>query len=169
MKTLVLFIGMLLTVNGVLAQAEDCACCTDDHKAFDFWIGTWEVTGANGALAGANTIVKEQNGCLLRENWIGATGQFTGTSLNYYNTATSQWEQLWIDNTGNPLKLKGNRIANQMILSSDPSEQADGNEYRNRITWTLNEDKTVRQLWEVLDMDGVVVTILFDGLYARKE
>jgi hypothetical protein len=169
MKMLFLVMGLLLNVSGTMAQTEDCACCTQDHKAFDFWIGTWEVTVASGAVAGNNTIVKEQDGCLLRENWTGATGQFTGTSLNFYNTQTAQWEQLWIDNSGNPLKLKGNRINNQMILSSDPFKQADGREYRNRITWTLNKDKTVRQLWEVLDDADTPVKILFDGLYTKKE
>ncbi|NNE03708.1 MAG: hypothetical protein HKN52_11165 [Eudoraea sp.] len=169
MKTLFLVLGMLLTLHGTMAQAADCACCTENHKAFDFWIGTWEVTGVNGTLVGTNTIRKEQDGCVLRENWTGATGQYTGTSLNFYNTQTAQWEQLWIDNSGSPLKLKGNRIANQMILSSEPFKQADGKEYRNRIIWTLNKDKTVRQLWEVLNDADTPVNTLFDGLYTKKE
>jgi len=169
MKTLLLVMGMLLAVPGTRAQVADCPCCTKDHVAFDFWLGTWEVTLANGAVAGTNTIVKEQDGCMLRENWRSANGQSTGTSLNFYNAYTSQWEQLWIDNSGNPLKLKGNRIDNQMILNSDLFKRADGKEYRNRITWTLNTNKTVRQLWEVLDINGALVTILFDGLYSRKE
>ena len=169
MKTLFLFLGSLLLVHSTMAQVEDCACCTKDHTAFDFWIGTWEVTLPNGTVAGTNTIVKEQDGCLLRENWTSANVQVTGTSLNFYNINTLQWEQVWIDNSGNPLKLKGNRIANQMILNSGPFKQEDGKEYRNRITWTVNKDRTVRQLWEVLDVQGTPVNILFDGLYSRKE
>lgn len=169
MKTLFLILVSLLVVHSTMAQVEDCACCTKEHTAFDFWVGTWEVTLPNGAVAGTNTIVKEQDGCLLRENWTSANVQVTGTSLNFYNINTSQWEQVWIDNSGNPLKLKGNRIANQMILGSDPYKQADGKEYRNRITWTVNKDGTVRQLWEVLDVKETPVNILFDGLYSRKE
>ncbi len=169
MKPLFLLFGMLLIIQSTRAQVADCACCTTDHAAFDFWLGSWEVTTVNGAFAGTNKIVKEQDGCLLRENWTGANGQFTGTSINFYNSYTSQWEQLWIDNSGNPLKLKGNRIANQMILSSDPFKQADGKEYKNRITWTLNKEGTVRQLWEVLDSTETPVKILFDGLYSRME
>jgi len=62
---------------------------------------------------------------------------------------TEQWEQFWIDNSGNHLKFKENRIGNQMILSSDEFEHTDGKLYVNRITWTSNPNGTVRQYWEV--------------------
>jgi len=167
MRAFLFLLGSLFITSICLGQAEQCPCCTEQHAAFDFWVGTWEVTLPNGNIAGFNTIEKQQDGCMLQENWSGANGQYTGTSLNFYNRNTTQWEQLWIDNSGNPLKLKGNRVNNQMILSSDPFTQADGELYINRITWTLNEDGTVRQLWEVLK-DGTAVNVLFDGLYTKK-
>lgn len=148
------------------AQADKCACCTEDHKAFDFWLGNWEVTNTDGSTAGKNTIVKEQDGCILKENWTSATPGYTGASSNYYNLNTKQWEQLWIDNSGNHLKLKGKRVGNQMILASDEFTRPDGKAYVNRITWTANEDGTVRQLWEVLQGDKVVSSS-FDGLYTK--
>jgi hypothetical protein len=51
MKTLFLILVSLLAVHSTMAQVEDCACCTKDHTAFDFWVGTWEVTLPNGAVA----------------------------------------------------------------------------------------------------------------------
>ncbi len=42
------------------AQEESCACCTENHRAFDFWVGTWQVTNPDGSLAGTNTIVKSE-------------------------------------------------------------------------------------------------------------
>ncbi len=57
-------------------------------------------------------------------------------------------------------------MGNQMILSSDPFDR-DGKMLTNRITWTANEDGTVRQLWEILEGEKVVNTA-FDGIY-RKE
>lgn len=168
MKKYTLFSVALLLAFVTLGQSENCACCTDDHKAFDFWIGNWKVTNTDGTAAGKNTIEKIQNGCILSENWTSATSGFTGTSMNFFNPATKQWEQLWIDNSGNSLKLKGKRVGNQMILASEAYIRADGKPYLNRITWTANEDGTVRQLWEVMQKDSVV-NVAFDGLYRKVE
>ena len=71
---------------------------------------------------------------------------------------------MWIDNSGNHLKLKGTRVDHTMVLVSEPFEKEDGKHYVNRITWTPNGDGTVRQLWEVL-LNGAVVNTLFDGMY----
>lgn len=150
-----------------LAQTVSCACCTENHKDFDFWVGKWEVTNSDGTKAGTNTIEKTQNNCVLKENWIGSSGS-TGASTNFYNLQTKQWEQLWVDNSGSHLRLRGNRVGNQMILSSDEFAHTDGKKYVNRITWTLNGDGTVRQLWEVLEKEKVA-NIAFDGLYKRIE
>ena len=159
---------VLLYTNTGLAQEASCACCTENHQAFDFWVGTWSVINRDGTLAGKNTIVKSKNNCVIQENWTSAEGEFTGMSTNFYNGSTKQWEQLWIDSAGGHLKLKGNRIGNQMILSSDEFENKLGVLNRNQITWTLNEDGSVRQLWEVLE-DEKVVLVVFDGLYKRND
>jgi len=37
----------------------------------------------------------------------------------------------------------------------------------NRITWTPNDDGSVRQLWEVLNVTENKWTIAFDGLYKK--
>ena len=158
----------MLLGDMAIAQEESCACCTENHRAFDFWIGSWEVTNPDGTAAGKNTIVKSENNCVVRENWVSAKAGYTGTSTNFYNQITRPWEQLWIDNTGAHLKIKGNRQGNQMILSSAEFKNKDGVLNRNRITWTLNNDGTVRQLWEILKEDKVV-SIAFDGLYTNVE
>ncbi|MFH6602062.1 hypothetical protein ACEZ3G_01125 [Maribacter algicola] len=167
MKNILFFSLFLLAPILVNSQSEVCNCCSESHKAFDFWIGKWRVVNPNGSMAGSNTIEKIQDNCLLLENWVGTSGN-TGTSMNYYNLSTKQWEQLWVDNTGSLIKLKGNRSGNQMILSSDTFTRSDGTEYVNRITWTLNDDGTVRQLWELLENDKVV-NVAFDGLYSKME
>ncbi|NNE77030.1 MAG: hypothetical protein HKN31_08155 [Pricia sp.] len=164
----IFFFVILASCSILSAQDDSCACCSDNHKAFDFWVGTWNVTNPDGSLAGTNTIEKIENGCVIRENWVGANGEFSGTSINYFNLKTNQWEQLWVDNSGTHLKLKGNRTGNQMVLSSDESTNADGKDYINRITWTLHDDGSVRQLWEVLQ-EGQVTNIAFDGLYRKFE
>lgn len=166
MKTFVLAFFFFPLI--VIAQTTDCPCCSPEHAAFDFWVGTWQVSNPDGSPAGTNSITKEEDGCVLREHWTSANAGFSGTSLNFYNKSSGHWEQLWIDNSGNHLKLKGNREGNQMILSSDEFVHTDGNKSINRITWTLNEDGTVNQLWELLQ-GGEVKQVLFNGLYRRTK
>lgn len=165
MKNIILlfFIVFSMAIKG---QSQNCNCCTENHKAFDFWIGTWTVTNADGTAAGTNSIEKVQDQCILQENWTSAKAGYTGTSFNFYNARTKQWEQLWLDNKGGSLKLKGNRIDDQMILQSNELKNKKGEPYINRITWTLNKDGTVRQLWEVIT-NGREIAVAFDGLYKK--
>ena len=116
-KRVFLFLALICFSLG-MAQEESCACCSENHRAFLFWIGTWNVTNPDGTVAGKNTIEKIESNCALRENWVGANGKSIGTSTNFYNLKTREWEQLWVDNSGMHLKPKGNRNGNQMILSS---------------------------------------------------
>lgn len=170
MRLFFLFLIAVFYCHSIPAQSENnnCACCTENHRAFDFWIGTWTVTKPDGSLAGTNVIDKIQDECILRENWTSATPGYTGTSHNFYNTTTKQWEQLWIDNQGQSLHLKGNRIGNKMVLKTDEQTNANGQKFHHRVTWTLNEDGSVRQYWETVTNDKDI-TVAFDGLYKKDK
>lgn len=167
MRSTVLFLLLGIIPFFLLSQS-GCNCCSEKHQEFDFWVGTWVVSNADGTPAGNSVIAKEEKDCVIKENWTSAQSGFTGTSLNFFNSQTQQWEQLWIDNAGNHLKLKGSRIKNQMILSSEPFEHTDGNVYTNRISWTKNDDGTVRQLWQLMEAD-TVKSVLFDGMYRKRD
>lgn len=153
---------------GLWSQTSPCNCSTEFHGDFDFWVGEWLVTHPDGSAAGTNSIKKVQGNCVLMENWDSANQSYTGTSYNYYNLQTSQWEQLWIDNNGSHLKLSGSRTGDAIVMASEPITGDDGKEYVNRITWTANQDGSVRQLWEMLS-EGKVIRVAFDGLYRRKK
>ena len=167
MKTTIITTLLMATLS-LNAQSNPCNCCTEKHSEFDFWLGSWTVTGPNGKIAGTNTIDKIQDNCILRENWTSAKGNYTGTSSNFYNSNTNQWEQIWLDNQGGSLHLKGNRKGNQMILQSDELTNDKGEPYIQRITWTLNEDGTVRQYWETITQ-GKEPVVAFDGLYKKTQ
>lgn len=168
MKFIVKIVCFFMFSITMHAQTSSCNCCTEKHTEFDFWIGTWTVTKPDGTLAGNNVIDKIQGNCILRENWTSANGNFTGTSNNFYNYAKKQWEQIWVDNQGSSLHLKGHRVGNQMILKTDVAENKDGEPYYHRVTWTLNDDGSVRQYWETITNDKDI-TVAFDGLYKKTE
>jgi len=166
MKKITIVLSLFFSLS-FFAQNNDCICCTEKYTEFDFWIGTWVVTNPDGSQAGTNTIVKLQENCLLQENWASANGKVTGTSNNFYNYKADQWEQIWVDNMGGNLHLKGNRVGNQMILKTDEEFNNNGEPFYHRITWTLNPDGSVRQYWETITNEDDI-TVAFDGLYRRK-
>ncbi len=164
-----LLFSLLITSSVIkpdaFAQQSDNMCSSTTHRAFDFWLGQWNVT-AKGKFAGRNTIVKTQGGCLIREDWVSASPGYTGTSYNFYNSIAKQWQQLWIDNQGGFLELIGRSEGGKMVLESKPTTQPDGSSFVNRITWTPNQDGSVRQLWERIG-DNNKSRIIFDGHYEK--
>ena len=149
-------------------DAKPCACCTEKHQEFHFWVGDWEAYGPKGNLAGTNHIVLLEDNCIMQENWKSASGAYTGTSYNWYSTQTGKWHQTWIDNQGGSLQLSGEYSGNQMILASDELKNQEGETHQDRITWTKNEDGSIRQHWEVTKDQGKTWTTAFDGSYKKK-
>ncbi len=150
-----------------MASAQtNCACCDKPHQQFDFWVGKWVVTNAQGNKVGDSHISKIENGCVILEHWKGIKGG-TGHSMNYYDKSDSSWNQLWVSSSGNILKLKGRFLDGQMVLKSDLIKGKNGT-YYNQIAWSPNKDGTVTQLWQVCDKNGKVLRTLFKGIYHRK-
>lgn len=161
-----LFAFLFISFIHVSAQ-DSCACCRATYQQFDFWIGDWNVYDTLGTKVGENTIEKLVNNCVLSEYWRGESGS-TGRSYNYYNRQDSTWNQVWIDQSGGNLVLKGKLVSGTMILQSDliPGQRIDW--YRNRITWTPNDDGSVTQLWEILNKEQKVINQVFKGIYKKK-
>ena len=160
------FVFSLFFHRHLSAQA-DCACCTSAHEQFDFWVGHWMVMDTTGQLLGTNTITKQEDNCILAERWIGLGGT-TGRSMNYYNAVDSSWNQVWVDNAGNPLVLKGKGQKDKMVLCSQ-LQQSPGGAYYSRVTWTKQPDWTVHQVWEILSHQDSLLSTVFYGIYQRKE
>jgi len=169
MRSMAKILFLVLTFAGTssaLAQNTAAPCSAAEHRQFDFWLGEWEVT-ANGKAAGTNSIHSILGGCVLMEEWQSSGGQFSGKSFNRYDPDSKKWEQIWVDSSGGILKLTGEYKNGQMILQG---AQGTGEEaVIDRITWTNNDDGTVRQLWEKSKDGGVSWTTAFDGLYRKVE
>jgi len=157
--------AVLLSSATLAAQQSPPPDCTGQkHRAFDFWLGDWEVT-SNGQVAGTNSITLAQSGCLLHEHWTSARGG-TGESFNFYDRTTDRWHQVWVDNRGSVLRLSGQPSGDTMRLEGE-TRGAQG-PAQQRITWTRNADGSVRQLWETSRDEGGTWTVVFDGHYKRR-
>lgn len=164
-----LFVPILVFACVVPIQAADSAPCgTPQHRQFDFWIGDWEVTDKDGKTPyGTNSITLEEGGCLLHEHWQGAKGG-SGQSFNFYDKATSRWEQVWVAKDGSSLTLLGGIEGSAMVLVGD-AKQPDGKTVRNKITWTPQEDGRVRQQWSSSADGGTTWNVQFDGWYRKAK
>ncbi len=156
---------ILLFIISAPVWAQHPACPESEYRLFDFWIGEWDVF-ANGTKAGENSIKPILDGCALLETWNGAAGG-KGTSLNYYNPKTKRWNQYWVWQNGNPLGLLEGEFKDGKMVLGSAIDGPDGTKIHHRITWTANQDGTVRQLWES-SADGLAWKIVFDGLYKKK-
>ena len=148
-------------------QAPPCADAA--RRQFDFWVGNWDVTGPKGQqVIGRSRVESRLGDCVVHEHWFG-NGNNIGESFNVYNTATGQWEQFWVANTGNRLYLHGGLVGDSMVLEGrrDKADPETGIAVRDRITYTPNADGTVRQLWEISTDDGNAWVASFDGLYHK--
>ncbi len=161
--TLQLLLSASLSVLSTCTAA--ATCDSPSHRAFDFWVGHWQVKTPDGKVAGVNRIEREYGGCVLHERYTTARG-YSGESLNIYDAARQVWHQTWVDNTGMLLLLEGGMRDGKMVLEGQTLAD-NGPATRHRITWTPNADGSVRQLWESTDANGRWATA-FDGLYTRQ-
>ncbi len=143
--------------------------CEDDERfrAFDFWIGHWEVSNGQGQVAGTNKIEKAEQGCLLLERWTGKSGG-TGTSMNYFDPAKGKWVQVWVASAGYSILIEGGLEDGKMILAGHLIG-LDGSSTPFRGTWTPLPDGRVRQFFEQSTDEGATWTPWFDGYYVRKD
>lgn len=145
------------------------ACSADEFRQFDFWIGHWSVQGANSPVPNAeNRITREAHGCFVREEYHNGQG-YTGSSTNWYDRSTGQWNQLWIDNSGLVLRLAGGLDAPGKMVLEGLRVTGDGTEVTDRITWTDQGDGTVRQYWQASTDGGATWQVAFDGVYRQMQ
>lgn len=142
-------------------------CSSEPYTQFDFWEGNWKVYDTKGTLIGTNKLVKMQNNCVMQENWESKTSPNKGTSYNYYNKADETWNQVWVDNSGFVLTLKGRFKDGKMVLESPLQTTPKGNFY-NRLTWYQQKDQSVIQIWERLNENKQVVNEVFRGIYRKN-
>ena len=138
-----------------------------EAREFDFWLGSWEVFSASGVLQGRNKIERVANGRGLSEEWSGVApaGNVEGRSLNAWNSEKRQWQQFWIGSDGIVLELSGGLVGRSMVMTGHHHERQQ--DILEKITWTPNDDGSVRQLWEQSNDEGKTWRIVFDGRYSR--
>ena len=142
---------------------------SDDHRAFDFWIGSWDVTAAGqDQPSAANRISREHGGCVIREDYA-TKGGYTGMSMSFYDAARNTWHQTWMGKDGSALFIAGGlNERGEMVLSSRNTPYHVEGTTINRVTWTPRTDGSVRQHWQSSQDEGATWRDVFDGLYVKR-
>ena len=168
------FVGVVSVPHVLAAQAAAqttrsdtvvTACASPPQRAFDFWLGRWDVADATGKVVGENQITRVLGGCALHEDWRGGDGT-RGNSYSMYDNATKAWHQQWIDIGGNLLRLSGSIDSGTIVLNGEnvtPAGRA-----HSRVTWSRLPGDRVRQHWQMSTDGGTSWRTHFDGYYRRK-
>jgi hypothetical protein len=155
---------MMLSVQQA-APPRPRPCTAPVHRQFDFWVGAWDVIGADGKFAGTNRIELVDGGCALFENWSSGRGGYTGRSLNSVG-GDGRWRQTWVDSGGLRLELVGGLVDGKMVLEGEtPASSPGGPPTKNRITWSPETEGRVRQHWETSADGGKTYSSAFNGMY----
>jgi len=162
----VLVVALLAMCDALVAGAEQPAPCSDPaYRAFDFWVGDWEVLDSDGTRVGTNRITIEEAGCVLVERWLSAKGS-TGRSFSFFDPGRMVWRQIWIS-PGSHIELEGNLLGAYMMLEGHIRYLKDGTTYPLRGTWAPLPDGRVRQYFEESPRPGEWVS-WFEGFYSRR-
>jgi tetratricopeptide (TPR) repeat protein len=140
---------------------------SDKHRAFDFWIGEWDLFNPQGQQVGSNSIQKILNGCVIYENWTSARSGYFGKSFNYFAPSIGKWRQNWVDGAGGIVWYEG-EVKDGVMHFTGESISMDGSIQLARVTLTPLPDGRVHHVIEQSADDGKTWSIYFDGLYVKK-
>lgn len=133
-----------------------------DARAFDFWLGNWEVLSPTGDRIGENRVARELGGKVLVERFTGRSGS-AGSSFTTYDAAARIWRQSYVDSEGLVLQLAGTFVQGRMVLSGARS----AGDVCDRISWEPRPDGTILQRWECSRDGGRTWHSTFEGRYRR--
>jgi hypothetical protein len=141
-------------------------CKTPQHRQFDFWVGTWDVSPTGQARVVARSVIENlYDGCVIRENWMPASGT-AGGSLNTYDPTDGHWHQVWMDAGNARVMFEGDLVAENMVLTGEwKGAQGPGKDGLVRMTYSRLEGGAVRQLGQISTDKGASWKPYFDFIY----
>lgn len=165
-------LSLLLVFITTISFAQKPCESNPKYNEFDFWIGEWEVYGKNGNLAGTSKISKILDNCVILEEWTSVTPQkgltYSGKSYNTYNSASGQWQQTWVDNSGGTTEFLTGKFENNSIqFLSRPFNNNKQISIR-RLTFYKLDNGNIRQHGEISTDDGKTFTNEYDLEYRKK-
>jgi hypothetical protein len=167
-RTLALvLLGAAIFGTSAMAQAPAAlGCKSAEHRQFDFWVGTWDVSPTGQDKIVARSVIENlYGGCVIRENWMPAAGT-AGGSLNTFDPADNRWHQVWMDASNARVSFDGELVAGNMVLTGNwRGAQKPGQDALVRMTYSKLDGGSVRQKGEISTDAGATWKPYFDFTY----
>jgi tetratricopeptide (TPR) repeat protein len=135
-----------------------------DHRAFDFWIGTWDVF-IGGTKVGTNRITPMADGCALLEDWN--SPQQVGSSINYYDPQAKLWRQIFVYDNGGVNDWTGGMTGGKMVFTTT-APATGGTTTLSRMTFTPLGADSVTQVIETSADGGRTWITPWNSVYVRR-
>ncbi|MEM9077780.1 MAG: hypothetical protein AAGC43_12100 [Bacteroidota bacterium] len=169
-----ILLGLLLSIcflPNVQSQNENPE---DDADLFNFWVGKWEATWdeGNGKLGkGFNSISRDLNGRILRENFEIVEGQskgFKGTSISVHQPQFKRWKQAWADSQGGYFDFIAEYDkSNEHKIFKTKIHEKDGKKYIYRMVFKEIQTNTFIWDWEFSSDGGTTWKLQWRINYKR--
>lgn len=157
--------------RGAVRPARPPGCVSAESRAFDFWLGEWDVsqTGATtGVIVAESSITLHDQGCVIIENWRPFAGGH-GHSINSYDATDQKWHQTWVDASGSRTEFSGGLdAAGVMRLDILGPPQAGQPPGRRTMNYQRLDADTVRQWGELFPEGGGDTVVEWDFTYRRR-
>jgi hypothetical protein len=163
--TLALAGWMSATQTGAIA-AESSIASNPESRQFDFWLGDWAITNANGSNEASSRVYLALGQYLVVESWDDGRNH-KGENLFAYNADDKTWHGMFADNQGRVHVFTGN-VSGGRAEFYGPSQGPSGEAVLNRIRVVRLATNKVEQSWEKSTDNGASWTVVFKGEYARK-
>jgi len=141
-------------------------CASPDHRAFDFWVGKWDVYPKGSDKLVAHSLIERlYGGCAIRENWMPLKGT-GGGSLSSWVPDEKAWRQTWVDSSGTRVDFKGRIEGQAMVLTGFwKNVLGPGKSALVRMTYSREPGGAVRQKGDTSVDGGKNWQPSFDFLY----
>jgi hypothetical protein len=120
-----------------------------ESRNFDFTVGNWKLTAANGLAIGTSSIAIDPtlSGCLTIESFSTPKG-YRAISWLYYDALENTYFRTYVDTEGERVEMRGTFDNGVFTMEgAEPIHGADG--ARVRMTWKQTSATTTLQTWEV--------------------
>lgn len=149
------------------AEAGPPPCSAAEYGQFDFWIGEWQVTSADGQAISVNRIERALGGCALIEDSL-VDGEVRAHSLTYYDPVAGQWQHHWADCQGRQLSVAGGLKDGEMVLEGEATAPGGGAPVPVVGSWEVMDDGRVRQAFRASFDGGETWSEVFVGIHRRE-
>ena len=142
------------------------SCDGASFRAFDFWVGDWDVyPSGKDNLVAHSRIERLYNGCAIRENWMPLRGA-GGGSLSGYDPRSGRWHQTWIGSAPGVIAFEGGPADGKMILTGFWAKSGPkGEDGLTRMTYSKLDGGAVRQFGQFSGDKGRTWVTTFDFVY----